>query len=66
MNKTKWNYLGLSTDDKAELPFIEQHDVDGTTFLAVDTGDVYIYYDGTWYDLGATPDAEENEEQNNG
>lgn len=59
MVKTKWNYLGLSTDDKADLPFFEQHNVDGSTFLAVDTGAVFIYYNNEWYELGATePDAD--------
>ena len=38
------NYIGLSTEEKPT------EDVrDGSTFLCVDTGDTFIFYDGTWY-----------------
>lgn len=54
MQKTRWDYQGLSTDDKSALPFFNQHDVNGTTFLAIDTADVYIYYEGEWVLLGGS------------
>lgn len=49
MNKTRWDYLGKSTDDKSKLPYFDQHNVDGTTFFAVDTFEVFIYYQGEWH-----------------
>ena len=42
-----WNLLGLSSDvENLETDYDE-----GTTFLAADTGDVYILYQKTWYKL---------------
>lgn len=35
--------MGLSTETKPS------NVDDGTKYLAVDTGDLYIYYNGTWY-----------------
>jgi len=35
-------FQGLSTDTKPTAP------PEGSTFHAVDTGEQYIYYDGTW------------------
>jgi hypothetical protein len=35
-------YQGLSTDALPESP------PEGSTFHAIDTGEEYIYYDGTW------------------
>ena len=53
MNKTRFNYIGLSSTDKSTLPDFAEHDVDGTTFLEVDTSKVYVRYNSTWYELGA-------------
>jgi hypothetical protein len=36
------NFHGLSTDAKPVSP------PEGSTFHAVDTGEAYVYYDGTW------------------
>lgn len=54
MKKVNFNvqadYIGLSSE-VASLPTDEDNCVDGSTFLAVDTGDLYILYQGTWYKL---------------
>ena len=42
-----WNLLGLSTD----VPDLKTDYEEGTTFLAADTGDVYILYQSKWYKL---------------
>ena len=41
--KFRKDYIGLSTESKPTS------DVDGSTYLEVDTSDLYIYYKGTWY-----------------
>ena len=41
------NYTGLSTDTKPT----DDRVLDGETFLEVDTGAVYIFHDGEWYEL---------------
>lgn len=43
--KTRFDYLGLSTDDK---PTNEA--VNGSTFKEVDTSKLYIFYKGEWYE----------------
>jgi hypothetical protein len=35
-------FQGLSTDIKPEAP------AEGSTYNCVDTGERYVYYDGTW------------------
>lgn len=42
--KTRFDYLGLSTDTKPE------NEVDGSTFYEVDTSAFFISYNGTWYE----------------
>ncbi len=42
MPKVRSNYMGLSSDDKPS------YSVNGSTFLAVDTGEQWIYFDGMW------------------
>lgn len=42
--RTSEDYVGLSTEEKPTED-IE----DGSTFLEVDKGDTYIFYEGTWY-----------------
>ena len=36
------NYHGLSTDEKPDEPS------EGSTFHAVDTGEQYVFFDGSW------------------
>lgn len=52
MEKTRWDYVGLEAG-KSNPPFFDLHDTDGTTYIAVDTSNVYIRYNGQWYKLGA-------------
>ena len=42
--KTRFDYLGLSTDDKPT-----EKAVNGSTFKEVDTSKFYIFYNGEWY-----------------
>ena len=53
MKKINFNvladYIGLSSE-VSSLP-IDEDVADGSTFLAVDTSDLYILYQGTWYKL---------------
>lgn len=42
-----WNLLGLSSD----VATLKTDYDEGTTFLAADTGDVYILYQNKWYKL---------------
>lgn len=54
MKKVNFNtladYIGLSSE-VANLPTDETECTCGATFLAVDTGDMYILYEKTWYKL---------------
>lgn len=45
--KTRTDLLGLSTEEKPTAD--NEYVVDGTTFYEVDTGDLYIFYKGEWY-----------------
>jgi hypothetical protein len=36
------NYQGLSTDTKPTAP------PEGSTYHVIDTGEEYVFYDGTW------------------
>lgn len=53
MKKVNFNvladYIGLSSE-VASLP-TDEDVADGSTFLAVDTGDMYILYQKIWYKL---------------
>ena len=42
MIATIQRFHGLSTDTKPDSP------PEGSTFHAVDTGEQYVFYDGTW------------------
>lgn len=42
----EWNFLGLSSETK---PVAGEKVIDGSTFYECDTGNFYIFYDGTWY-----------------
>lgn len=52
MKNSRWDYVGLAAE-RANPPFFAEHDVNGTTYLEVDTSDVYIRYNSNWYKLGA-------------
>lgn len=41
--ETRKDIIGLSTEAKPTS------EVNGTTYLEVNTSDLYIYYEGTWY-----------------
>lgn len=61
------DFLGLSTEEKPT-----ENIVDGSTFYAVDTVELYVYYKGTWYlqekteedseDNGTEEDSEDSED----
>lgn len=42
-----WDMIGLSN----EVATLKTDYDEGSTFLAVDTGDIYILYQKTWYKL---------------
>ena len=42
--KTRFDYLGKSTDTKP------MDGVDGSTFYEVDTSAFFIFYDGQWFE----------------
>lgn len=59
----RFDFVGLSTDTK---PTRELRD--GTTFYTVDTQELYIWYNGTWYNqnpiettLAETTDSDNSE-----
>lgn len=43
------NIYGLSTEEKPVVDEAGNPLVDGSSFYCVDTGDVYLYFKGTWY-----------------
>ena len=47
--KYRWDFIGLSTDEK---PTSETSDkvVNGSTYYCSDTSKLYVYCDGTWYE----------------
>lgn len=44
IEKTRYDYIGLSTDTKPDTA------IDGSTFYAADTSKLYFLYKGTWYE----------------
>lgn len=44
VSKTTSQYIGLSSDIKPSYA------INGSTFHAVDTGELYVYFDGMWED----------------
>ena len=45
----RWDFIGLSTDDKPTSEASEKV-VNGSTFYCSDTSKLYVYCDGTWYE----------------
>lgn len=45
----RWDFIGLSTDDK---PTPEDNDqvVNGSTFYCSDTSKLYVWYDNNWWE----------------
>lgn len=46
-NKTRWDFIGLSSEDKptADNPKV----TDGSTYFEADTSKLYFWTDGQWY-----------------
>lgn len=49
----RWDFIGLSTDDKPTLATSEKV-VDGSTFYCSDNSKLYVFYNDTWYEKTAT------------
>lgn len=47
--KYRWDFIGLSTDDKPTSQTSEKV-VNGSTYYCSDTSKLYVYCDGTWYE----------------
>lgn len=45
----RWDFIGLSTDDKP-TPATSEKVVNGSTFYCSDTSKLYVFCDGTWYE----------------
>lgn len=48
----RWDFIGLSTDDKP-TPQTSNKVTDGSTFYCSDTSKLYVFYKGTWYERTA-------------
>lgn len=48
----RWDFIGLSTDDKP-TPETSEKVVNGSTFYCSDTSKLYVFCDGTWYERKA-------------
>lgn len=58
-NKTRWDFIGLSTDKK---PTADNKKVtDGSTFFEADTSKLYFWTKGQWYEK--TSDVQTNIER---
>lgn len=51
-NKYRWDFIGLSTDDKP-TPATSDRVVDGSTFYCSDTSKLYVFCKDTWYEKTA-------------
>lgn len=47
--KYRWDFIGLSTDEKPTSETSEKV-VNGSTYYCSDTSKLYVYCDGTWYE----------------
>lgn len=45
---TRWDFIGLSSDTKP-TPSTSDKVVDGSTFFAADTSELYFWTKGQWY-----------------
>ena len=48
-NHYRWDFIGLSTDEKP-TPETSEKVVNGSTFYCSDTSKLYVFCDGTWYE----------------
>lgn len=48
-NHYRWDFIGLSTDDKP-TPESSHKVTDGSTFYCADTSKLYVFYQDTWYE----------------
>lgn len=49
LTNTRWDFLGLSTEQKP-TPATSKHVVDGSTFYEVDTSKLYFWTKDRWYE----------------
>lgn len=52
-NEYRWDFIGLSTDDKPTKATSENV-TDGSTYYEVDTSKLYVYYGSEWYEKQST------------
>lgn len=52
-NKYRWDFIGLSTDEKP-TPANSEKVVDGSTYYCSDTSKLYVFCKDTWYEKTAT------------
>ena len=48
MTNTRYDFIGLSTDQKP-TPTTSKHVVDGSTFFCADTSELYFWTKTQWY-----------------
>lgn len=48
LTKTRWDFIGLSTDSKP-TPSTSSYVVDGSTFFEADTSRLYFWTKNQWY-----------------
>lgn len=56
-NHYRWDFIGLSTDEKP-TPATSEKVVDGSTFYCPDTSKLYVWYGSQWYERKALAGAE--------
>ena len=58
-NKTRWDFIGLSSDDKPTADNIKV--ADGSTYFEADTSKLYFWTNNQWYEK--TSDVQTNIER---
>lgn len=48
-NYTRWDFIGLSTEDKPTAETSKKV-CDGSTYYEADTSKLFVYYASTWYE----------------
>lgn len=48
LTNTRWDFIGLSTDQKP-TPSTSKLVVDGSTYFEADTSKLYFWYNNQWY-----------------
>lgn len=59
-NKTRWDFIGLSTDTKPSSD--NAYVTDGSTYYEADTSKLYFWVNNSWYNK--TSDVQTNIERN--